>query len=417
MVKLPKYLTPMQAVAWVSLRDPAMVARAGDLKTPSPGHVAEVMLPSGPAVETLPGRPGLSLIKIGAYFAAKQDEGDLLVLPPEEAERELLAELRDGRITAQGRTSTGGRAERIPSIDWQDMGLSDGGDGRANALFACTLYPDGSPTGLRAAWHDVRVEGADLMRRWPPIPPREERTAAWAIREAQLALAVKASEEGEPARPGFMWAGDALRLLAWGEVAYPHPEGMNPVEALAKVKAASVRLCDALALGEIQATGRRGRMASGRLVAHSPDDIPSPYFRPGVTINLSSWATPDGSGSMADYALWSEDEAPDWGWVTLCRADVEKLTVRTPRRGKADPDIAVAAATGIARDLSLEKGAPPAARAVVDAMVAAGYGINEAKRAQSALPAHLRRERGGHDAKLAADQRGRLTLPKRPIGK
>jgi hypothetical protein len=332
MVKLPKYLTPMQAVAWVSLRDPAMVELAGDLKTPSPGHVAEVMLPSGLAVETLPGRPGLSRLKIGAYWATKQDEGELLLLPPDDAERELLAELREGRITAHGRAAPGVRAERIPSIEWEAMGFSDGGDGRANALFACTLYPDGSPTGLRAAWQDVRLDGADLMRRWPPIPSREERAAAWAIREAEIALAVKASEDGRDARPGFMWAGDALRHIAWGEVVYPHPAGMSPVEAFAKLKAASQRLCDALAVGEIQATGRRGDLASGRYATSERAKIPREFFEPGIVINLASWAAPDDGGCMADYALRREEEAPDWGRVMLDAAEVEMWCVE---RGEA----------------------------------------------------------------------------------
>lgn len=150
--------------------------------------------------------------------------------------------------------------------------------------------------------------------------------ASLAVLAASIELTTKSHPLDLPARPGFMWAGDALRLLAWGEVVYPSPAGMLVVEALKRVQEASSRLCDALAAGKVKATGRRGKAATYRMTKVDIEEIPAAYFRPGIGINLASWAHIADERVMLDPVLQPDDEAFDWGEVTLLEADVRKLS-------------------------------------------------------------------------------------------
>lgn len=182
----------MQAVAWIALRDGETVERAGDLRTPSTGHREQVKLPSGVQWVTLPGKPGLSRLKMLIVHTTRMQCGEAVGLAPGEAEAELLAFLRKGQVVAHGRPSDNASFAAIPPIDWQIMAFSEN-DQLSGVLFACRLYPDGSPSAGRAHWQDVRIARGGVLAAWPnglastpgdgliadPVPDAAAEALAW----------------------------------------------------------------------------------------------------------------------------------------------------------------------------------------------------------------------------------------------
>lgn len=83
---------------------------------------------------------------------------------------------------------------------------------------------------------------------------------------------------------------------------------------------------------------------------------------------------------------------------------------------KPSAEVAITAATGIARDLFGKNGRKPTQAEIVTCMVKADFLPTESKNAASNVPAELKRGRGEHDNKLASDarQKPRLTAAKRP---
>lgn len=221
------------------------------------------------------------------------------------------------------------------------------------------------------------------MRWWPA----DMEVADFVALRALIKLSEKAHPLALAARPGFIWAGDALRLIAWGQVIYPSPERMLWVEALKQVEEASSRLCDALAAGTMKATGRRGKAATYRMAKLDIEEIPASYFRPGIAIELTSWARMADERVMSDFLLQPDDEAPDWGEVTLRLVDVEKL--RQPPPSAA----AIRAKEWMVANVTY-RGAWKRQAAIIACRAAAKCTDAVAEHAWNELPASVRTTRG-----------------------
>ena len=174
--QLKVWLTPMQAVAWIMLRDHQWVQRAGNLQTPGEGHHEEVTLPDGRMeMVHVPGRPGVTTFGLDWEATGRlhtkhpSDTGSLGRIAGKVSDAAidaLLAALRDGRLAGQGKEIGNPRFQPIPPIEWHEMGLRE--DGKMNnAMVVTTLFPDGSPTPARAHWQDVRLDNGDVLRLWP----------------------------------------------------------------------------------------------------------------------------------------------------------------------------------------------------------------------------------------------------------
>lgn len=174
--QFPVWLTPMQAVAWIMLRDPQWVQRAGDLTTDGEGHHEEVTLPDWRVgILHVPGNPGVNKFRLDWEAVERHHSecpahtgglGRIAGNGSDAAVGALIAALRDGRLVGQGKAAGNSLFQPIPPIEWHDMGLREDGVGK-NALVATTLFTDGSPTLIRAHWQNVKLASADTLRLWP----------------------------------------------------------------------------------------------------------------------------------------------------------------------------------------------------------------------------------------------------------
>jgi hypothetical protein len=159
---LPADWTLIEAIAWITLRNPAVVRDAAP-ETMREGGIfyAEHRLPDGRTkmvAET--GLPGVSMMRLTMFVGcAKRDNPAAQVLMPHDAEAALLAALRTGQLTAHG-TPRAGDPRTMEPRDWRGLMLREDPHG--------TLIAEPAGT-IGHHWWNVTLPRAALVERWPPL--------------------------------------------------------------------------------------------------------------------------------------------------------------------------------------------------------------------------------------------------------
>jgi hypothetical protein len=158
---LPADWTLIEAVAWIMLRNPAVVRdTAPETMRQGGTFYAEHRLPDGRremVAET--GPPGVGLVRLTMLSAfAKSDNPGAVVLAPDDAMAALLAALRAGKLTAHGKPH-GADPRAMEPRDWRGLILHEQQRGTLIA------EPSGA-VGQR--WWDVTLPRAAVVALWPP---------------------------------------------------------------------------------------------------------------------------------------------------------------------------------------------------------------------------------------------------------
>lgn len=174
---LPPFLTPMQAVAWIVLRDLDVVQRAGDLTTATAGHLAERILPDGRReLVEVPGRGGVTLLRLELERSAR---ADLATPTVNDARTQLLAALREGQLTATA-SRDGAPRDGVRADEWMGL-VFDTPAHEDRILVAC--WANASRAAIQGPWRDVLFAREAVMALWPTLsagasPPVIYRTGA-----------------------------------------------------------------------------------------------------------------------------------------------------------------------------------------------------------------------------------------------
>ncbi len=156
---LPADWTLLECVAWIMLRDPAVVRdTAPETRREGGTFYAEHLLPTGPRMTEQTGEPGNSLMRLTALWASeKVVNPGATVWHGTDATEDLLAALRAGKLTARGRPH-GGTIQAMQPGDWRGLILDEQPRGTLVALPARTM-------GQR--WFDLTVPRAAMVALWP----------------------------------------------------------------------------------------------------------------------------------------------------------------------------------------------------------------------------------------------------------
>ncbi|MGG5890186.1 hypothetical protein ACLF3G_24005 [Falsiroseomonas sp. HC035] len=189
-----------------------------------------------------------------------------------------------------------------------------------------------------------------------------------------------------------------------------------------RIAAARAQLVDAARCEKIGFHGRRGNYWLKEM-ADKHESVPATDFlRADITVTEDGWATIDPGKTTEGLVSRRSSSFPDWGdlYVRLSQViallpehmrglPVEVASPTEPGSVPAPAKVLVdGAARNIARDLLVNRGQPPTQREVIAVLRAEGFLPTESRFAAANLPSDLRRGRGEHDRKLAADKRGKF---------
>lgn len=98
-------------------------------------------------------------------------------------------------------------------------------------------------------------------------------------------------------------------------------------EQAAALRRASAEIAAAVCAGRLHPLGRRGAFAAGAPAALDHEPVPPGFFaHPHRVVTRDGWATLDLEGvGNADYRLWRDAPAPDWGDLRFPAAEVRRL--------------------------------------------------------------------------------------------
>jgi hypothetical protein len=157
---LPADWTLIEAIAWITLRNPAVVRDAAPETTREGGTFhAEHRLPDG-RTEMVPetGLPGVGMLRLTMLATcAKRDDPAAHVQMPHEAEAAVLAALRGGKLTAHG-TPQAGDPRAMEPRDWRGLMLQEEPAGTL-------IVQPARDIGQR--WQNVTVPRAAVVALWP----------------------------------------------------------------------------------------------------------------------------------------------------------------------------------------------------------------------------------------------------------
>jgi hypothetical protein len=330
--KLPGWLTVLQAVAWIALRDFESVILAGSAVTLSSSQLQAKCAGTALTFELFDQTRR-------ARSAAEQAEGM-------DAELALAALLRaleglgPSKIYANGQRVGTTITEQISNLDWPQLTLRPGYPSPSD-IAVCLRVEQTHQRPSRIVWEDVRLLGEDVSRAWPALRGPTELSYRQSRTFAHMELVGdEVPKPAHPARSEFIWAGDALRLLAFGEVVTPHPPDMELLSAWRAVQQGSTALCDALAQGKLVAQGGRATWVRRQRTQSVFEAIPASFFSdPAATINLASWAVFDSAKlGWEEYQLARQREAQEWAHVMLpadFRSHLPGASVAEPEDEKA----------------------------------------------------------------------------------
>ena len=157
---LPADWTLIEAIAWITLRNPAVVRDAAPETMREGGtFYAEHRLPDGRTEMVADtGQPGVGMLRLTMLATcAMRDDPTGQVLMPHEAEAAFLATLRAGKLTAHG-TPQGGDPREMEPRDWRGLLLHEHPHG--------TLIAE--PTGaIGQRWRNVTLPRNAVVALWP----------------------------------------------------------------------------------------------------------------------------------------------------------------------------------------------------------------------------------------------------------
>jgi hypothetical protein len=154
---LPPIWTVLRCVVWIALRDAAAVRDCA----PNAERPEWVRLPDG-RVEMAPqaGDRRWGPVRLAAEWVVLKLDGDAPLGPkPEDAQRELIARLQAGRITATGTPADGSGRRTMTPDDWFDLFFAECGD---------VLQPEPQHTAGQA-WRDVAIARDEMVQAWQPF--------------------------------------------------------------------------------------------------------------------------------------------------------------------------------------------------------------------------------------------------------
>jgi hypothetical protein len=156
--ELPLWLTPMQSVAWVCMRNPGAIWRA-DLEAE---YCPNLGLHEAPIEQYFPSGTGITTLTLAAWHGIHKDVGDWMA-PPNDALAKLVDRLRTGELRSNGVDLDGKRVE-IDASEWRLMTLSEGDDPRS--LVPSRPRPQ---YGHIDRWRDILISRDDLFGAWLPL--------------------------------------------------------------------------------------------------------------------------------------------------------------------------------------------------------------------------------------------------------
>lgn len=170
---LPADWTLMEAVAWIALRDPVVVQRAGSIPAEgaiasqvSAGHDEGRRRPDGLVVHAdWPAGHGIPLAWIDLEHGKRTGGGEVGTMPADAAVAALMEMLRSGGLTARGEWANTGERRDIPRDEWRSLTL-DTAPSEARILVPHRISPDRAPWP-DARWRRVTITRASLVTAWP----------------------------------------------------------------------------------------------------------------------------------------------------------------------------------------------------------------------------------------------------------
>ena len=158
---LPSAWTLMECIAWIMLRDPAVVRdTASETARKGAEFVTEHRLPNCEGVPALQsGEAGNGLLRLVLLVAfEKEANPDAEIRPISDVKADLLAALRAGRISATG-TRTSGEDYDMKPRDWRGVRLVE--QGRFDLLAEQTA------TGTKL-WQNITIPKIQIIENWRP---------------------------------------------------------------------------------------------------------------------------------------------------------------------------------------------------------------------------------------------------------
>lgn len=158
---LPSAWTLMECIAWIMLRDPAVVRdTASETARKGAEFVTEHRLPNGEGIPVLQtGEAGNRLRRLVLLAAFdKEANPDAEMRPISDVKAGLLEALRAGRISAAG-TRKSGDDHTMQPRDWRGVQLVE--QGRFD------LHAEHAATGARE-WRNITIPKIQVVENWPP---------------------------------------------------------------------------------------------------------------------------------------------------------------------------------------------------------------------------------------------------------
>jgi hypothetical protein len=160
---LPRWLTPMEAVAWIVSRDTKVVACASPAKNSVRTFVCDYVRPNGKRVSgtgTLP--PGMTLQWLDTFAAYDPDSA----LPIDAALSQLLSALQSGQLVARAEWTATGERRDMDADEWAGM-VFDTLPGQERILLPHRTFPGQLARLPEKRWNAVLLPHDALVLLWP----------------------------------------------------------------------------------------------------------------------------------------------------------------------------------------------------------------------------------------------------------
>jgi len=280
----PKMITAMQAIAWIVLRDPGVFE-------PRDTPMTDVMV-------------DLMRAQIG-------EKG----LPAFDAANALRSACAAGPVAAHTVAAPCTLAA-LPASAWGALEVRTPHGSGTYEVFPLPCNENDKPVPVLFSTESVLACWQEGFK--------EQRS------QAEMELASTAHEPADEAPAGWIWLGDARRLLAFGDASTRRPEGMAASDALAVLAGAGRRLLVALqAAPDGTARGSRANWRTrhvGREIRRLTQDD---FAESGLEIDGASYVAPTGIEGAGPWAEWHDGGARCWARVMVPVAWAKRLSKKS----------------------------------------------------------------------------------------